>query len=228
MKNRIITINGDAFRRVLVIGDIHGEWERLKSLWRKVRFRPAEDFLIFLGDYIDRGRGPVQVLRWVMRCVGAGRAVALRGNHEQMMLDYYDRGDDLWMWNGGEKTEEEIASLSSGKREECIRFARNLPLGLALRVKGKKYFLCHAGVDPKKPLHAQRKNSLLWIREKFFDHYDGEMVVVAGHTIVPESPEGRRLPVVRKHCILMDTGAYMPDGNLSCMDLSSGNIWQSE
>lgn len=38
------------YNRVLAIGDIHGQYEKLLSLYGKINFNPSSDKLIFLGD----------------------------------------------------------------------------------------------------------------------------------------------------------------------------------
>ena len=40
------------------MGDIHGEYKKLKALLKKVTFTPQEELLVYLGDYIDRGSEP--------------------------------------------------------------------------------------------------------------------------------------------------------------------------
>ncbi len=39
---------------------------------------------------------------------------------------------------------------------------------------------------------------------------------------------GRYVPLVRKNIIMMDTSAKKPEGKLSCMDVLSGTLWQSD
>ena len=78
-----------AFRRILAVGDVHGHMEKLYTLWKKIAFDDNKDMLIFLGDYIDRGAAPVEVLRFVRTQVERYENVhALCGNHEAMMLGY--------------------------------------------------------------------------------------------------------------------------------------------
>ena len=48
----------DKYDRLLVIGDIHGKWERFKSVYDKVGFNAEKDLIVFLGDYLDRGDAP--------------------------------------------------------------------------------------------------------------------------------------------------------------------------
>jgi Icc-related predicted phosphoesterase len=47
--------------RLLVVGDIHGDFDSLCSLIDI--FEPFHDFIIFLGDYADRGTAGVEVLQ---------------------------------------------------------------------------------------------------------------------------------------------------------------------
>ena len=53
------------FRRILAVGDVHGHMDALYALWKKIEFDDKQDMLVFLGDYIDRGPAPVEVLRFV-------------------------------------------------------------------------------------------------------------------------------------------------------------------
>jgi serine/threonine protein phosphatase 1 len=41
--------------RTIAIGDIHGEIEHLDRLLGRLPQLGAEDTLVFLGDYVDRG-----------------------------------------------------------------------------------------------------------------------------------------------------------------------------
>jgi len=49
-------------------------------------------FLVFLGDYIDRGESSRAVLERVhgLQMHGEGRVICLQGNHEKLMLDFID------------------------------------------------------------------------------------------------------------------------------------------
>ena len=74
-------------KRLLAIGDIHGHLDALKALLDKVQ-PTAEDKVIFLGDYVDRGpdsRGVLDELLWFHERFP--QTVFIRGNHEQMFMD---------------------------------------------------------------------------------------------------------------------------------------------
>lgn len=76
--------------RLLAVGDIHGHLDRLEALMAEVAPAP-DDTVVFLGDYIDRGPDSRGVIEYLIgfgeRFPGAG-AIFLRGNHEQLFLDF--------------------------------------------------------------------------------------------------------------------------------------------
>ena len=127
-----------AFRRILAIGDVHGYADKLRVLWEKIGFDDHQDMLVFLGDYVDRGEKPVEVLRFVREQVARYENVhALCGNHEAMMLAYlkeYGLGRtllghfDVWLMNGGKVTKKQLAALSAAEANELIAFVKERPL----------------------------------------------------------------------------------------------------
>ena len=97
---------------LVAIGDIHGCGATMEALLEELAPTTA-DHLVFIGDYVDRGpdsRGVLDRLVRLSADAAAGRGPActfLRGNHDQMMLDYIDsRGANLPLWrmNGGLST----------------------------------------------------------------------------------------------------------------------------
>ena len=182
---------------------------------------------IFLGDYIDRGSQSAQVLSRFCDAAVPTPFIALRGNHEQMMLDTLADAQKLDFWRrcGGLET---LASygidVSEVMRGLGYDEARNrmetdipathwdllnaLPHSYALG----DYFFCHAGVRPGLALNHQASTDLLWIREEFLDAPGPyEKVIVHGHTPVPEPEDlGVRINI--------DTGAYAT-GQLTCLVL---------
>ena len=72
-----------------IIGDIHGQADKLEALLRTLGYRDtagawrhAERQAIFVGDFIDRGPAQVRSVDIVRRMVDAGAALAVMGNHE--------------------------------------------------------------------------------------------------------------------------------------------------
>ena len=72
------------------VGDIHGHYTELLLLLQKMGYQergtyyqhPEGRQLIFVGDYIDRGKQIKETLDFVRAMVDNDQAIALMGNHE--------------------------------------------------------------------------------------------------------------------------------------------------
>src|SRR3954463_3440443 len=91
--------------RTLAIGDIHGCYAALDALLGLAQ-PAADDRLITLGDYVDRGPDSRAVLDRLIGLYDAGRLIPLRGNHDEMMLQSRDDRNErrLWLRFGGVQT----------------------------------------------------------------------------------------------------------------------------
>lgn len=72
-----------------LIGDIHGQSEKLIYLLKKLGyqnttqgFQHPENKVVFVGDFIDRGPNQLATLNIVHEMVESGNAYAIMGNHE--------------------------------------------------------------------------------------------------------------------------------------------------
>ncbi len=72
-----------------VIGDIHGEITKLKSLMTQLT---SIDKLIFIGDYINKGENSKQTLDFLIYISKKYHAIFLMGNHEYYWLKYIKNG----------------------------------------------------------------------------------------------------------------------------------------
>ncbi|TYO98942.1 serine/threonine protein phosphatase 1 [Geothermobacter ehrlichii] len=202
--------------RLLAVGDIHGCHELLLRLLAEVRPRP-DDRLIFLGDYIDRGRDSRQVIETLLELRKRLPAtVFLRGNHEQMLLDYLDGHERLlFLANGGATT---LASYRHRGVPQIPQSHRDFFRALPCLHREAGFIFVHAGLRPGIPVAEQREEDLLWIRQEFIaSDEDFGATVVFGHT--PQTA-----PLLRTGRIGLDTGAVY-GGLLSCCDVLSGRTW---
>jgi RNA ligase len=153
-------------RRHLIIGDIHGCLDELCDLLNAVRFYPAEDVLISVGDIVDRGpdvRGVVEILR------GLPRFHMVRGNHEDKFLRYL-LGNAVKVGGGLETTVESFAGLFPPDLADWLA-------GLPLIVRTPSGFVVHAGFDPEMPPEEQSEADCLYMRfyggKTYFDEING-------------------------------------------------------
>lgn len=84
-----------------VIGDIHGCYQDMMALLNKIESQDQDAQIIFVGDFIDRGPDVDKVLDWSLENITLdGKYRAVRGNHEQMVLEWYKEFMD-WYDNAG-------------------------------------------------------------------------------------------------------------------------------
>jgi serine/threonine protein phosphatase 1 len=190
---------GDDGRNVMTtyaIGDIHGRADLLIALLDAIRTAhpPQRNCkLIFLGDLVDRGphsARAVAIVRALQESTEPGPVECLRGNHEQMMIDWFKEGDDLWLTNGGVATIESFGIVHSGDAAlaEAVAWMEALPTWH----EDKAHIYVHAGLRPRRPVGQQQDQDRLWIREGFLDvDYDFGKHVIHGHTPRLDGPERR-------------------------------------
>ncbi|HOJ93721.1 metallophosphoesterase family protein [Fervidobacterium sp. 2310opik-2] len=163
------------------IGDIHGCLNALETLINEISPTP-NDKLVFLGDYIDRGPDSKGVVDFLIELSKRTDCIFLRGNHEQMLLDVIDNGDDTYLWviNGATATWRSYGNLQNLLyNDEHLEFFRNTQYYFI----EDKYLFVHGGVRPNIPIEKQDKRDLIWIREEFISkkHNTG-YIVIFGHT----------------------------------------------
>jgi len=109
-------------QKIFIIGDIHGCLDMLKKLMDKINWSPDKDRMIFLGDYIDRGKDPKGVVDYILDLTKQSSLVeCLKGNHEAMLLDFIT-GRDRFMFiiNGGWKTLESYGMYETDEDDSAI------------------------------------------------------------------------------------------------------------
>jgi len=129
--------------RRLVIGDIHGCKRTLVKLLKKIEFS-TNDTLYILGDMINRGPNSKGVLKTLINYRELGyNIVALRGNHEQMLLDIVEKdSENLRSFLLLQKS----TSLLNKKGELKTEFLEFLK-GCPYYVETGNFILAHAALD---------------------------------------------------------------------------------
>ena len=74
-------------KRKIIIGDIHGCIDELKSLVTKIAITSADE-LYFIGDLIDKGPDSVAVVKYVFELSKENKTILILGNHEEKFLRY--------------------------------------------------------------------------------------------------------------------------------------------
>jgi len=203
--------------KTYVIGDIHGCYQSLVKLLAKLNPDPASDTIVVLGDFINRGPESAQVVTLLLKLKKEFRNfIALRGNHEQMFLDYLEgTNQGLFLQVGGTETIKSYGLLPGLD----LRTDQPLPEShtsflkeLLFYWEDEQHIYVHAGLKPGVHLTQQSPDWLLWVRDQFISsQYDFGKTVIFGHTPFP-------VPHIESNKIGIDTGAVY-GGSLTCLVL---------
>ena len=227
---------------IFAIGDIHGCLTELTILHKKIlsheKFDVKNDLIIYLGDYIDRGKNSKDIINQILKLKKKEiKIVNLMGNHDEFMINFlFNKKNNIknWLNFGLDQTIrsygiEVVDFIKDGFGDDIIDNLRNILLekmgeehtnffkNLELSFASEKYLFVHAGIDPKKKLENQSKQDFLWSRSSEFFNKDfkTDKIIVHGHT-----PE---LDIVsHPYRINIDTGCYF-SGILSSVCLNDNS-----
>jgi len=200
--------------RYIAITDIHGELYKLKSLISKIEFK-NDDVVVFMGDYIDRGRYSKEVIDYVIDFGKTHKCVYLIGSHEYAYLharqneDYYQ----YLFWNyGGDATVD-----SYGSFENIHKIHGDFIENLKFYYLTDKYLFVHAGINPHYPLEEQDEVDLVYIRWNFINSkHTLPQKIIFGHTDLDK-------PYVDEYKIGIDLGCgKYPNAKLCGLILDQG------
>ena len=236
--------------RTFAIGDIHGEIAHLLALWDALPAPGADDTLVFLGDYVDRGPESAEVVRWireVLPLLTEARIVCLRGNHEDAWIRVLDEGFPGFVLPKGngcaacmrsygqDPSDTEALLTGAFWPADVVTWMRALPHWY----EDEHALYVHAGLPRVgdrwlHPRDVRPPSTLLWTRAReFFSDYHGKPVVV-GHTatnvLPPElsgfTPEDPDDLWVRDPVWAIDTGCGR-GGFLTAVELPARRVWES-
>ncbi|QSF47861.1 serine/threonine protein phosphatase [Paenibacillus tianjinensis] len=226
--------------RTLVISDIHGCYLQFDAMLKQIKYNPDNDKLILLGDYVDRGLYSKDVVTKVIQLAKDYGVIALKGNHDDLMVDAFrNRGDSLWINNGGIMTTQSYAgydfleegfdwdehlrmkSLILKNYPNHIDFLENLPL----YYEDDKHIYVHAGINPEiNDWKQQSEEDFLWIREDFYNNPTRESkTIVFGHTPTIYLHKSNNIWFGKgkhKGKIGIDGGCFHSSGQLNCLEIS--------
>ena len=179
-----------------VIPDIHGRYDLLCDGLAEIAARAAgkTSVIVAIGDYVDKGPDSREVIDRLLSGVGDGFSlVALKGNHDAMMVDALRDPAKMaaWIAKGGDAALASYGGDPSAVPQTHIDWLDGLRL---MHIDAHRLYV-HAGVDPEIPLDRQSEETLLWKRYPTgYAAGFANLHVVHGHDNYPEGPllyEGR-------------------------------------
>ena len=207
--------------RTIAIGDIHGCSAALRALVKAIP-PTADDTLVLLGDYVDRGPDSRGVIDSILELEKQCHVVPLLGNHELMLLDALQNPRMIgpWLECGGDTTVRSYDGRLSNIPPEHLDFIRRCRRYFEVPM----HFFVHANYAADIPLDEQPDYLLFWEHLHFHfpaPHENGKIAIV-GHT-AQKTAEILDLG----HVICLDTFCH-GGGWLTAMEVGSGQIWQAD
>ena len=216
--------------RKFVIGDIHSHYNEMMELFEMVQFDFENDLLISLGDLVDRGPNPIEVIEKLMEI---GNFIHILGNHDEWCYQYLRSNNPPsgWISQGGFSTLEAYTTHPEYK-EKHLAFFENAKL---YYIDEENRLFVHGGFNPVVPFEKQRdkKEVLIWDRfliqtamkyEKKNKTIQDFSAIFVGHT--PTQLIGENIPKKFSNLWMLDTGVYL-SGKLTIMDIETEEFWQT-
>ncbi len=154
--------------RYLVLSDMHGNWDALAAVLRRVR-RKRFDATLVLGDLVGYGAGPNQVIEGIKHMEGVVHVV--RGNHDKVVCQLEDGS------NFNQPALVAARWTTDRLTPANLRYVKEMPVGPREIEQG--LHICHGS-----PLDEDTYVFSIYDAYEIFTNYDAHLVFF-GHTHIP-------------------------------------------
>jgi len=224
-------------KRTFVTSDTHGCYLQLHNCLVQANFDYDEDTLIHCGDIVDRGPDSKKVIDLLLQIKNL---VALRGNHDEWMLEWINTGFHPGNWgHGGSATilsyiepgEDKMIDIPETHKE----FFRNQQ---KYYIDDQNRFFVHAGYNRDYLVDLQHESTFYWDRhlvmemmstsddvKKMWDANDFSRVFF-GHTPTinwkDKNGKPKTLPIYKAQYVQIDTGGCFKqfEGKITLLDIT--------
>ena len=231
------------------VSDIHGCYKEFIKLMDMIGFG-EDDTLYVIGDVVDRGPQPVNILEWMIR---RKNVIPIVGNHEYMMMKVLLPGlkevnseeeiektltlDYVWdtnIWffsdNGGRVTADAFKQLSKYERQNLLDYVKNFSLYESVTIKDETFVMVHTIDDSIKSLNDLEEKeitdleSFLTAHPTFDGNWNQDDIFIIGHT--PTWFLGKKDYSIFRNGNLIDIDcACSMGGNLAAFCLETGEMF---
>ena len=228
---------------VYAMSDIHGCYNEYLEMLAKIKFTD-EDTLFVLGDSIDRGYAPMEVLTDMM---DRANVIPLIGNHELAALVVLKKfcveitganvathltADDLlalqeWTADGGQTTLAGFRKLSRERQIDILDYLGEFSLYEEITVGNDTFLMLHGGLEPFHPARAIDDYDLMQIlfsRPDYEKVYFENKYTITGHTPTPNLPGNQGTILQKNNHIAIDCGCVF-GYNLGAFCLDTGEAF---
>lgn len=217
-------IDGNNYRNIYAVGDLHGEYHKLMNQLSALSFDFEQDLLIGVGDLCDRGPNSLECSLlinedWFETTLGNHEDFCIKGIDDRVIQFYHEMSN-----NGGDwfyKQSDDIKQL-------LVNLYKTLPIMIELDYKGKKYGFVHANLPYDDWEHVKECvikgdviddrhiiDHLIWSRDiANKDHVDIAFIdkVFIGHT-----PVGK--PKKIGNVLMIDSGSVFFGSDLNIIKI---------
>lgn len=142
------------YKRVIIVGDIHGCPDELQALLDKLQYRRGVDLLLSVGDLVNKGPDSEKVLQ-MAKDLGMQ---AVRGNHDDAAVEAFRA------WLAGKDIPKPAKhQWVPGLEESLAALLADLPF--TLQLPAYNAVIVHAGLVPGVPLEQQQWGDLEKMRD---------------------------------------------------------------
>lgn len=206
----------------LVVGDIHGEFKKLKTILENSGFDFEKDRLFSVGDLCDRGPHSEDLLQWI----DYNWFIPVMGNHEVMILNhFYGYLDENYM---RKLKADWFLALNSKDKEKIIAYFNYLPVGIEIEKENSKIGIVHAMCPInswelfKKTLSSpstekrEMASKAMWsfLSETKIQYVHDVEAIIVGHNTVPDF-------CIKENTYMLDTGSGYRTGRLTILNLET-------
>jgi serine/threonine protein phosphatase 1 len=216
-------------QRIFAIGDIHGCFIPFRQMIEsEIKFQ-QDDFLVLLGDYIDRGPDSKKVIDYIIDLkVQNYNVIPLAGNHEIMLLDTHRNEKHLisWLYNGAGETLRSFGLQSIKMLEKkYLSFFSNLKY---YHSSGNFLFV-HAGFDDTAYDPFMDMHTMIWLcRDTYSNPLLKDKIIIHGHCPRPVKvleeivKSGRQVIGIDTGCVFNGLPGY---GKLTAIELNTMQLY---
>ena len=184
---------------VYVMSDLHGNYEGFMSVLEQIHFSEADELYVN-GDIVDRGRGGIKILQYMMM---QPNIYPIIGNHEYALMQVLDfvtqeitedaisNINEKTLQNiieyqniGGQITLDEFHKLSKEEQRDIMEYLDEFATYEEITVNEKKFIIIHAGFinfRPERKMDDYQLYELIFKASNYERVYFEDKYLVTGH-----------------------------------------------
>ena len=231
---------------VYVMSDLHGNYEGFMSVLEQIHFSEADELYVN-GDIVDRGRGGIKILQYMMM---QPNIYPIIGNHEYALMQVLDfvtqeitedsisKIDEKTLQNiieyqniGGQVTLDEFHKLSKEEQQDIMEYLKEFAAYEEISVKGNKFVIIHAGFinfRPERKLDDYQLYELIFKAPDYEKVYFMDKYLVTGHlpTRAIEGAKPDEIYMANNHIAIDCASGY--GGKVGCIRLDDFQCFYAE